>query len=47
MVAEVGEPNPYNGFPIRAIYEVSLGRCFLLCGGNITIAPGDSVVEEY
>lgn len=21
MLAEVGQPNPYTGFPIRAIYE--------------------------
>ena len=47
MVAEVGKPNPYNEFPIRAIYEDASRGCFLLCGGTITIAPRDSFVEEY
>lgn len=47
MVAEVGRPNPYNGFPVRAIYEDRSRGCFLLCGGTITIAPKDSLVEDY
>ena len=47
MVAEVGNPNPYNRVPIRAIYEDATRGCFLLCGGTITIAPKDSFVEEY
>ena len=47
MLAEVGQPNPYNRFPIRAIYEDASRGCFLLCGGTITIAPSDSFVEEY
>ena len=47
MVAEVGEPNPYNGVPIRKIYEDSTRGCYLLCGGTITIAPTNSLVEEY
>jgi hypothetical protein len=47
MVAEVGQPNPYNGHPIRAIYEDALRGVFLICGGDITIAPKDSTVEEF
>ena len=47
MVAEVGEPNPYNGLPIQAIYEDGNRGTFLLCGGTVTIAPSDSFVEEY
>jgi hypothetical protein len=47
MVAEVGQPNPYSGFPIRAIYEDAWRGTFLICGGSITIAPKDSSVEEY
>jgi hypothetical protein len=47
MLAEVGKPNPYNGFPLRKIYEVEGGACYLLCGGDITIAPKKSHVEEY
>jgi hypothetical protein len=46
MVAEVGKPNPYKGTPIRKIYQTSQGA-YLLCGGTITIAPKDSLVEEY
>jgi hypothetical protein len=46
LVAEVGHPNPYNGFPVRAIYEDGNRRCYLICGGTVTIAPGDSLVEE-
>lgn len=46
MVAEVGKPNPYNDVPIRKIYQVTHGA-YVLCGGNITIAPKDSLVEEY
>lgn len=46
-VAEVGQPNPYNEQPIRKIYEDSVRGIFLLCGGAITIAPKDSLVEEY
>jgi hypothetical protein len=45
MVAEVGKPNPYNGFAIRKIY--ASWAYYLLCGGTITIAPRDSLVEEY
>ena len=47
LVAEVGQPNPYNNIPIRRIYEDSLRGCYLLCAGSITIAPGTSLVEEY
>ena len=47
MVAEVGQPNPYNGHPIRAIYEDALRGVFQICGGDITIAPKDSTVEEF
>jgi hypothetical protein len=47
MVAEVGKPNPYNGAPLTRIYEDGSRGCFLLCGGTITIAPKDSLVEEY
>lgn len=47
MVAEVGEANPYNGAKIRKIYEDDSRGCYLLCGGTITIAPKDAVVEEY
>jgi hypothetical protein len=47
MVAEVGEPNPYTGVPIRKIYEDATRGCYLLCGGTITIAPKDSFIEEY
>ena len=47
MVAKVGQPNPYNGQPVRKIYEAGKGGCFFLCGGTITIAPSDSFVEEY
>jgi hypothetical protein len=47
MMAEVGEPNPYNGYPLRAIYEDATRGVFLLCGGTITIAPNDSFLEEY
>lgn len=47
MVAEVGQPNPYNNHPVRAIYEDAERGCYLLCGGTITIAPSNSFVEEY
>lgn len=47
LMAEVGNPNPYNGYPLRAIYEDAVRGVFLLCGGTITIAPKDSLVEEY
>ena len=47
MVAEVGQANPYNGALIRKIYEDASRGCYLLCGGTITIAPKDSLVEEY
>lgn len=47
MLAEVGQPNPYNGTVIRTIYEDATRGVFLLCGGTITIAPKDSLVEEY
>lgn len=47
MIAEVGKPNPYNGIPLRKIYQDALRKCFFLCGGTITIAPDDSLVEEY
>ena len=47
LTAEVGQPNPYNGYPLRAIYEDATRGVFLLCGGTITIAPNDSLVEEY
>jgi hypothetical protein len=47
MVAEVGKPNPYNGAPIRKIYQDASRGCYLLCGGTITMAPKDSFVEEY
>lgn len=47
LVAEVGEPNPYNGARVRAIYEDAVRGCYLICGGTITIAPADSMVEEY
>ncbi len=47
MLAEVGQCNPYNGLPLRAIYEHASLGVYLLCGGTITIAPKDSLVEEY
>jgi hypothetical protein len=47
MVAEIGKPNPYNGQPLRKIYEDGSRGCFLLCGGPPAIAPKDSLVEEY
>lgn len=48
MVAEVGQPSPYEGQPvIRAIYEDGSRGTYLLCGGTITIAPKDSLVEGY
>lgn len=47
LTAEVGQPNPYNGYPLRAIYEDATRGVFLLCGGTMTIAPSDSLVEEY
>lgn len=47
LVAEVGQPNPYNGVPITKIYEDRLRGCYLLLAGSITIAPKDSLVEEY
>ncbi|WP_162601497.1 hypothetical protein [Occallatibacter savannae] len=47
LVAEVGGPNPFNELPVRAIYEDAQRGVFFLCGGTITIAPKDSVVEEY
>ena len=47
LTAEVGQPNPYNGIEIRAIYEAATHGPFLLCGGTITIAPANSLVEEY
>jgi hypothetical protein len=47
LTAEVGQPNPYNDYPLRAIYEDAARGVFLLCGGTITIAPNDSFVEEY
>lgn len=46
LVAEVGQPNPYNGLPLRKIYQDISRKCYLLCGGTITIAPEDSLVEE-
>lgn len=47
LIAEVGQPNPYNRSPVRVIYEDSQRGVFLLCGGTITIAPADSLVEDY
>ena len=47
LTAEVGQPNPYNGIQLRAIYEDAMRGVFLLCGGTITIAPKDSLIEEY
>lgn len=47
LTAEVGQPNPYNGYPLRAIYEDRVRGAFLLCGTTITIAPNESLVEEY
>jgi hypothetical protein len=47
LTAEVGQSNPYNGYPLPAIYEDATRGIFLLCGGTITIAPSDSLVEEY
>lgn len=47
IIAEVGQPNPLNGAPVRKIYEDSSRGCYLLCGGTINIAPKDSLVEEY
>jgi len=46
LVAEVGKRNPYNGIPVRAIYEDGKRGCFLICAGSVTIAPTDSLVEE-
>jgi hypothetical protein len=46
MVAEVGQPNPYNGVPVRVIYEDAARGCFLICAGTVTIAPETSLVEE-
>jgi hypothetical protein len=47
MLAEVGQPNPYNGIPVRTIYQDGSRGSYLLCGGTITIAPRESLVEEY
>lgn len=48
MVAEVGKPSPYEGQSIiRAIYEDGKRGAFLLCGGTVTMAGKDSLVEEY
>lgn len=47
LTAEVGRPNPYNGYPLRAIYEDAARATFILCGGSLTMAPKDSLVEEY
>jgi hypothetical protein len=46
LVAEVGKPNPYNGNPVRAIYEDGKRGCYLICAGDVTIAPKSSLVEE-
>jgi hypothetical protein len=46
LVAERGQPNPYNGLPVRAIYEDGARGCFLICAGTVTIAPSDALVEE-
>jgi hypothetical protein len=46
LVSEVGKPNPYNGNIVRAIYEDGKRGCFLICGGNVAIAPKGSLVEE-
>ena len=46
LVAEIEKPNPYNGLPVRAIYEDGKRGCFLICGGDVTIAPKDSLVED-
>jgi len=47
LVAEVGKPNPYNEVrPVRAIYEDGKRGCYLICGGDVTIAPSESLVEE-
>jgi hypothetical protein len=46
FVAEVGEPSPYDGNIVRAIYEDGKRGCFLVCGGTVTMAPKESFVEE-
>jgi hypothetical protein len=46
LVAERGQPNPYDGLPVRAIYEDGARGCYLICGGTVTIAPSDALVEE-
>lgn len=46
VTAEVGAPNPSNGVPVRAIYEDGKRGCFLICAGDVSIAPKESLVEE-
>jgi hypothetical protein len=46
LVAEVGRPNPYNGVQVRAIYQDGKRGCYLICAGDVTIAPDSSLVEE-
>jgi hypothetical protein len=46
FTAEVGVPSPHNGAPVRAIYEDGKRGIFLICAGDVSIAPKDSLVEE-
>lgn len=46
LMAEVGQPNPYNNVPVRAIYQDGKRGCYLICAGTVTIAPKNSLVEE-
>jgi hypothetical protein len=46
MMAEIGQPNPYNGVIVRAIYEDGKRGIYLICAGTVTIAGKGSLVEE-
>jgi len=46
LTAEVGAPSTHNGVPVRAIYEDGKRGIFLICAGDVSIAPKDSLVEE-
>jgi hypothetical protein len=46
LTAEVEVPSPHNGVVVRAIYEDGKRGIFLICAGDVSLAPKASLVEE-
>jgi hypothetical protein len=46
MLAEVGQPSPYSGVIVRAIYEDGKRGIYLICAGDVRTAGKGSLVEE-